>query len=93
VCDRRVHVRFQFTSTLERPALGRRGLLYRFGVRPHSRALAMGDPALVIEALYLLCCQRREDQMIERLFWTANLAVMVAIVVGGGVAIVYVVYR
>jgi hypothetical protein len=30
--------------------------------------------------------------MVERLFWTANFAVMPAIVVGG-VAIVYVIYR
>jgi hypothetical protein len=33
----------------------------------------------------------REDQMGERLFWMANLAVMVAIVVCGGVVIAYVV--
>ena len=32
-----------------------------------------------------------EEQMIDRVFWTANLAVMVAIVVFGGVALAYVV--
>jgi hypothetical protein len=32
----------------------------------------------------------QEDQMVDRLFWIANLGVMVAIVVLGGVAMVYV---
>jgi hypothetical protein len=31
-----------------------------------------------------------EDQMVERFFWMANLAVMVGIVVLGGVAMAYV---
>ena len=30
-----------------------------------------------------------EEQMVERLFWTANLAVMFAIVLFGGVALAY----
>ena len=31
-----------------------------------------------------------EEQMIDRVFWTTNLAVMVAIVAFGGVALAYV---
>lgn len=31
-----------------------------------------------------------EEQMVDRLFWMANLAVMVAVVVFGGVAVAYV---
>jgi hypothetical protein len=31
-----------------------------------------------------------EEQMVDRLFWMANLAVMVAVVVFGGVALAYV---
>jgi hypothetical protein len=33
----------------------------------------------------------QEDVMVERLFWTINLAVMAVIVLGGGVALAYVV--